>query len=141
MKEIGGMMLRLVSTIFAVIGVVVVFVAMYFLYDAIMVTEYNVSNKLQMLMWLGVLVEGVIFGWFGFYGAMNALDYDEDANRKCIKYGIITLICSLINGIVIAVKLNIWAVMSLVVVGIPLLLSILYILSTWLKMQGMKKED
>lgn len=141
MKEIGGMMLRLVSVLITVLGVVISIVALFFLYDTMMITEYDVSNKMKMLMWFFVLAEGVIFGIYGFYGAMNALDYDSEANKKCLIYGGVMMLFSIVDLVLVVMNFNIWALLSLIIVGVPILLSIIYVISTLLKIQGMKKSE
>ncbi len=141
MKEIGGMILKITSVCVAIVGIIITVIASFFLYNAMMVTEYSWDSKLQTLLWFFVLAAGVAFGLFGFYGSMNALDYDNDANKKCIIYGLVMLVLSIANGIVIAINFNILALLSLIIVGVPLLLSVLYIVSALLKLIGMKKSE
>ncbi len=142
MKEIGGMMLKLVSILTVVVGAVVTVVGLFFLQDNMFSIEYSTQTKLMTLLWIFVMCSGVAYGFFGFYGAVNAMDYnDTDANKKCLIYGFIMLAICMVGLVLVSMFLNVMAVMTLIVIGIPLLLAALYLCGTLIKIQGIKKEQ
>ncbi|MBQ4283813.1 MAG: hypothetical protein IJB96_07810 [Lachnospira sp.] len=140
MKEIGGMILKTTSVLVVLVGIVTAVAGMFFMQDSMFSTEYSMQTKLQTLFWLYVLCSGIALCVFGFYGAMNAQDYDVAANKRCIVFGVIAIVICVINAVVMAMSYNIFSILGGIIAGVPLLLAVLYLVSSLIKFFGKAEE-
>lgn len=138
MREIGQYLLKIISVIAVVIGVVAAFIGLYMLMDNTFTNEYTLSSRLANVGSLYTIVFGVVYVLFGFYGAMNS--EESEADKTCIKNGCIMVAMCIVNVGLMAYIGNLFAILSLLITMIPLVVALIYILATVFKMKGKQKQ-
>lgn len=139
----GRKILKAAGIIAVFVGMIAAFVGFFVMYTSMTMTNVDAENAVQQSSGYGdvigmyIIVYGIFACVAGFIGAINA--DSSDYAKKCFNYGLIFVGLSVINVIIMAVTANIFATLSLIITGVPLLISILYMFGAFLNVKSVCK--